>query len=46
MSLVEKKTCFKTMHSPNCVDVLLGNNEYAFEQTMNYIDLSAIDWFY
>ena len=32
-SLVKEKTCFKNMQNPNCIDLLLTNNVYAFEQT-------------
>ena len=32
--LVKEKTCFKNMHNPSCIDLLLTNNVYAFQQTI------------
>ena len=31
--LVKEKTCFKNMQNPSCIDLLLNNNNYAFQQT-------------
>ena len=31
-NLVEKKTCFINMQNPSCIDLLLTNNVYAFQQ--------------
>ena len=32
-NLVKEKTCFKNMQNPSCIDLLLTNNVYAFQQT-------------
>ena len=32
-NLVQEKTCFKNMQNPSCIDLLLTNNVYAFQQT-------------
>ena len=32
-NLVKEKTCFKNMENPSCIDLLLTNNSYAFQQT-------------
>ena len=32
-NLVKEKTCFKNMRNPSCIDLLLTNNSYAFQQT-------------
>ena len=32
-NLVKEKTCFKNMQNPSCIDLLLTNNAYAFQQT-------------
>ena len=32
-NLVKEKTCFKNMQNPSCIDLLLINNVYAFQQT-------------
>ena len=32
-NLVKEKTCFKNMQNPSCIDLLLTNNSYAFQQT-------------
>ena len=29
---VKKKTCFKSVHNPSCIDLILTNNAMAFEQ--------------
>ena len=31
-NLVKEKTCFKIMQNPSCIDLLLTNNVYAFQQ--------------
>ena len=31
-NLVKKKTCFINMQNPSCIDLLLTNNVYAFQQ--------------
>ena len=31
--LAKEKTCLKNMQKPNCIDLLLTNNSYAFQQT-------------
>ena len=31
-NLVKEKTCFKNMQNPSCIDLLLTNNVYAFQQ--------------
>ena len=33
-NLVKEKTCFKNMQNPSCIDLLLTNNVYAFQQTI------------
>ena len=33
-NLVKKKTCFKNMQNPSCIELLLTNNAYAFQQTI------------
>ena len=33
-NIVKKKTCFKNMQNPSCIDLLLTNNVYAFQQTI------------
>ena len=33
-NLVKEKTCFKNMQNPKCIDLLLTNNVYAFQQTI------------
>ena len=33
-NLVKGKTCFKYMQYPSCIDLLLTNNVYAFQQTI------------
>ena len=30
----EKKTCFKNIQNPSCIDLLLTNNIYTFQQTI------------
>ena len=32
-NLVKEKICFKNIGNPSCIDVLLTNNVYAFQQT-------------
>ena len=32
-NLVKEKTWFKNMQNPSCIDLLLTNNSYAFQQT-------------
>ena len=32
-NLVKEKTCFKNMQNTSCIDLLLTNNVYAFQQT-------------
>ena len=32
-NLVKEKTCFRNMQNPRCIDLLLSNNIYAFQQT-------------
>ena len=32
-NIVKEKTCFKNIRNPNCIDYLLTNNSYAFQQT-------------
>ena len=32
-NFVKEKTCFKNMQNPTCIDLLLTNNSYAFQQT-------------
>ena len=32
-NLVKEKTCFKNMQNPSCIDLLLTNNVYTFQQT-------------
>ena len=32
-NLVKEKTCFKNIQNPSCIDLLLTNNSYAFQQT-------------
>ena len=33
-NLVKEKTCFKNIQNPSCIDLLLTNNVYAFQQTI------------
>ena len=33
-NLVKEETCFKNMQNPSCIDLLLTNNVYAFQQTV------------
>ena len=32
-NIVKEKICFKNIGNPSCIDVLLTNNVYAFQQT-------------
>ena len=32
-NLVKEKTCFKSVHNPSCIDVILTNNAVAFQNT-------------
>ena len=32
-NLVKEKTCFKNIQNPSCIDLLLTNNSYPFQQT-------------
>ena len=32
--LVKEKTCFKSIHNPSCIDLILANNTIAFHITM------------
>ena len=32
-NLVKEKTCFKSVHKPSCIDVILTNNAMAFQNT-------------
>ena len=32
-NLVKEKTCFKSVHNPNCIDVILASNTIAFHNT-------------
>ena len=34
-NIVKEKTCFKNMENPSCIDLLLTNSVYAFQQTNN-----------
>ena len=35
-NLVKEKTCFENMQNPSCIDLLLINNSYAFQQTSTF----------
>ena len=36
-NVVKEKTCFKNMQNPSCIDLLLTNNVYAFQQTTKLV---------
>ena len=33
IDLVKERTCFTNMQNPNCIDLLLTNNSWTFQQT-------------
>ena len=35
-SLVKEKTCFKSVHNPNCIDLILTNNAMVFQNTTTF----------
>ena len=43
-NLVKEKTCFKSVHNPSCIDLILTNNAMAFQNTTSYNYLQKITY--
>ena len=46
-NLVKEKICFKSVHNPSCIDLILTNSAMVFQNaTTGFTDLSEfINWF-